>query len=195
MIEHRGTLISEDLFERRFVCDLNACKGACCVAGSSGAPLEVEEEALLQELWPKIRPYIPEKGQRAIDEHGVSELDEDGDLVTTLVEGRGECAFTVFDEQGIALCGVERAWKDGAIPFRKPISCHLYPIRIEKLKFHDGLNYHRWPICKPACECGAKLDVPVFRFLKDSLTRKYGAEWYAELEEIHAVWVADGRGQ
>jgi len=125
----------------------------------------------------------------------VSELDEDGDLVTTLVEGRGECAFTVFDAQGIALCGVERAWKDGAIPFRKPISCHLYPIRIEKLKFHDGLNYHRWPICKPACECGAKLDVPVFRFLKDSLTRKYGAEWYAELEEIHAVWVADGRGQ
>lgn len=195
MIEHRGTLISEDLFERRFVCDLNACKGACCVAGSSGAPLEVEEEALLQELWPKIRPYIPEKGQRAIDEHGVSELDEDGDLVTTLVEGRGECAFTVFDEQGIALCGVERAWKDGAIPFRKPISCHLYPIRIEKLKFHDGLNYHRWPICKPACECGAKLDVPVFRFLKDSLTRKYGAEWYAELEEIHTAWVADGRGQ
>ncbi|MBK9513435.1 MAG: DUF3109 family protein [Flavobacteriales bacterium] len=194
-MEHRGTLISEDLFERRFVCDLNACKGACCVAGSSGAPLEVEEEALLQELWPKIRPYIPEKGQRAIDEHGVSELDEDGDLVTTLVEGRGECAFTVFDEQGIALCGVERAWKDGAIPFRKPISCHLYPIRIEKLKFHDGLNYHRWPICKPACECGAKLDVPVFRFLKDSLTRKYGAEWYAELEEIHTAWVADGRGQ
>ena len=195
MIEHRGTLISEDLFERRFVCDLNACKGACCVAGSSGAPLEVEEEALLQELWPKIRPYIPEKGQRAIDEHGVSELDEDGDLVTTLVEGRGECAFTVFDAQGIALCGVERAWKDGAIPFRKPISCHLYPIRIEKLKFHDGLNYHRWPICKPACECGTKLDVPVFRFLKDSLTRKYGAEWYAELEEIHTAWVADGRGQ
>lgn len=195
MIEHRGTLISEDLFERRFVCDLNACKGACCVAGSSGAPLEVEEEALLQELWPKIRPYIPEKGQRAIDEHGVSEVDEDGDLVTTLVEGRGECAFTVFDERGIALCGVEKAWKDGAIPFRKPISCHLYPIRIAKLKFHDGLNYHRWPICKPACECGAKLDVPVFRFLKDSLTRKYGADWYAELEEVYTAWLAHKAGE
>jgi hypothetical protein len=189
MIEHRGTLLSEDLFERRFVCDLNACKGACCVAGESGAPLEPEEEALLKELWPKIKPYIPEKGQRAIDEHGVSEVDEDGDLVTTLVEGRGECAFTVFDEKGIALCGVEKAWKDGAIPFRKPISCHLYPIRITKLKFHDGLNYHQWPICKPACECGAKLDVPVFRFLKDSLTRKYGAEWYAELEVLYAEWV------
>ncbi len=195
MIEHRGTLISEDLFEKRFVCDLNACKGACCVEGASGAPLEVEEETLLRELWPKIRPYIPEKGQRAIDEHGVSEVDEDGDLVTTLVEGRGECAFTVFDDKGIALCGVEKAWKDGAIPFRKPISCHLYPIRIAKLKFHDGLNYHRWPICKPACECGAKLDVPVFRFLKDSLTRKYGADWYAELEEVYTAWLADKAGK
>jgi hypothetical protein len=189
VIEHRGTLLSEDLFERRFVCDLNACKGACCVAGESGAPLEPEEEALLKELWPKIKPYIPEKGQRAIDEHGVSEVDEDGDLVTTLVEGRGECAFTVFDEKGVALCGVEKAWKDGAIPFRKPISCHLYPIRITKLKFHDGLNYHQWPICKPACECGAKLDVPVFRFLKDSLTRKYGAEWYEELEVLYQEWL------
>jgi hypothetical protein len=189
MIEHRGTLLSEDLFERRFVCDLNACKGACCVAGESGAPLEPEEAELLKELWPKIKPYIPEKGQRAIDAHGVSEVDEDGDLVTTLVEGRGECAFTVFDEKGIALCGVEKAWKDGAIPFRKPISCHLYPIRITKLKFHDGLNYHQWPICKPACECGAKLDVPVFRFLKDSLTRKYGAEWYEELEVLYAEWL------
>ena len=195
MIEHRGTLISEDLFEKRFVCDLNACKGACCVEGASGAPLDPEEDQLLKELWPKIRPYIPEKGQRAIDEHGVSEVDEDGDLVTTLVEGRGECAFTVFDDKGIALCGVEKAWKDGAIPFRKPISCHLYPIRIAKLKFHDGLNYHRWPICKPACECGAKLDVPVFRFLKDSLTRKYGADWYAELEEVYTAWLADKAGK
>ena len=194
MIEHRGTLISEDLFEKRFVCDLNACKGACCVEGASGAPLDPEEDQLLKELWPKIRPYIPEKGQRAIDEHGVSEVDEDGDLVTTLVEGRGECAFTVFDDKGIALCGVEKAWKDGAIPFRKPISCHLYPIRIAKLKFHDGLNYPRWPICKPACACGAKLDVPVFRFLKDSLTRKYGADWYAELEEVYTAWLADKAG-
>mgnify|MGYP003381436100 CR=1 FL=1 len=191
MIEHRNTLISEDLFEKRFVCDLNACKGACCVAGESGAPLEQEEADLLKELWPKIKPYIPEKGQKAIDAHGVSEVDSDGDLVTTLVEGRGECAFTIFDEKGIALCGVEKAWKDGAIPFRKPISCHLYPIRILKLADHDGLNYHKWPICKPACSCGAKLDVPVYKFLKDALVRKYGVDWYAELEEIKAAWDSD----
>jgi len=189
MIEHRGTLISEDLFEKRFVCDLNACKGACCVAGESGAPLEPEEAQELKKLWPKIKPYIPKKGQQAIEAHGVSEVDSDGDLVTTLVEGRGECAFTVFDEKGIALCGVEKAWKDGAIPFRKPISCHLYPIRVVKLKEHDGLNYHKWPICKPACTCGAKLDVPVYRFLKDSLIRRYGETWYTELEEIHAEWL------
>ena len=118
-------------------------------------------------------------------------MDHDGDLVTTLVEGREECAFTVFDDKGIALCGVEKAWKDGAIPFRKPISCHLYPIRILKLADHDGLNYHTWPICKPACSCGAKLDVPVYKFLKDALVRKYGAEWYAELEEIKAAWDSD----
>ena len=189
MIEHRNTLISEDLFEKRFVCDLNACKGACCVAGESGAPLEQEEADLLKELWPRIKPYIPEKGRQAIEAHGVSEIDDDGDLVTTLVEGRKECAFTVFDERGIALCGVEKAWKDGAIPFRKPLSCHLYPIRVVKLAEHDGLNYHKWPICKPACTCGAKLDVPVFRFLKDALTRQYGAEWYAELEEVYAAWL------
>ena len=190
MIEHRGTLISEDLFEKRFVCDLNACKGACCVAGESGAPLTQDEAELLKELWPKIKPYIPEKGRRAIEADGVSEVDDDGDLVTTLVEGRGECAFTVFDEKGIALCGVEKAWRAGAIPFRKPLSCHLYPIRVVKLADHDGLNYHKWPICKPACECGAKLDVPVYRFLKDALIRAYGEEWYAELEEIHTAWLA-----
>jgi hypothetical protein len=137
--------------------------------GESGAPLE-PDEALnqLKTLWPKIKPYIPEKGQRAIDAHGVSEVDDDGDLVTTLVEGRGECAFTVFDEKGIALCGVEKAWKDGAIPFRKPISCHLYPIRVVKLNEHDGLNYHKWPICKPACACGevgcARVPFPEGRF-------------------------------
>lgn len=189
MIEHRHTLISEDLFEKRFVCDLNACKGACCVQGESGAPLEPDESMQLKKLWPKIKPFIPKKGQQAVAEQGTSVIDSDGDLVTPLVDGDKECAYTVFDEKGIALCGVEMAWKAGAIPFRKPISCHLYPIRVEKMKFHDGLNYHKWPICKPACTCGAKLDVPVFRFLKDSLIRRYGETWYTELEEIHREWL------
>jgi hypothetical protein len=187
VIEHRGTLISEDLFEKKFVCDLNACKGQCCVAGESGAPLEKAEAVLLEELWEKFKPYIPEAGHRAVEQYGTSTIDDDGDLVTPLVEGRKECAYTIF-ENGIALCGIEKAWKAGAIPFRKPISCHLYPIRVAKLKFHDGLNYHQWPICKPACSCGAKLDVPVFRFLKDALIRQYGQEWYDELELIYQAW-------
>jgi hypothetical protein len=190
VIEHRGTLLSEDLFEEHFVCDLSACKGACCVEGESGAPLEADEATLLKKLWPKIKPYIPEKGQQAVAEFGTSVIDDDGDLVTPLVDGTKECAFTVF-ENGIALCGFEKAWKAGAIPFRKPISCHLYPIRIEQLKFHDGLNYHRWKLCKPACVCGAKLQVPVFRFLKEALTRKYGNTWYDELEAIYAEWVKE----
>lgn len=190
MIEHCGTLLSEDLFEQRFVCDLSACKGACCVEGESGAPLEPEEAELIKELWPRFRDFIPEKGQRAVAEYGFSVVDDDGDLVTPLVEGRKECAYTVF-EDGIALCGIEKAWKEGLIPFRKPISCHLYPIRVVKLKHGEGLNYHRWPICRPAVACGKKLDVPVFRFVKDALVRKYGEAWYAELEEAYAAWKAE----
>ncbi len=188
MIEHRGTLISEDLFEKKFVCDLNACKGECCVAGESGAPLEQLEADLLKELWPKFKEFIPEAGHRSVEEYGTSVIDSDGDLVTPLVDGSKECAYMIF-ENGIALCGIEKAWKAGAIGFRKPISCHLYPIRVAKLKFHDGLNYHQWPICKPACSCGAKLDVPVFRFLKDALVRQYGQEWYDELELIYQAWL------
>lgn len=194
MIEHRGTLLSEDLFEKRFVCDLNACKGACCVEGESGAPLEPEEAEQMEQLWPKYKSYIPEQGQQAVAEFGFSVVDEDGDLVTPLVDGKKECAFTIF-ENGVALCGIEKAWKDGKIPFRKPISCHLYPIRIAKLAGYEGLNYHKWKLCKPACTCGAKLDVPVFRFLKDALTRKYGAQWYSELEAIYAEWVKEGEGK
>ena len=121
-------------------------------------------------------------------------FDGPGDLVTPLVDGKKECAFTIF-ENGVALCGIEKAWKDGKIPFRKPISCHLYPIRIAKLAGYEGLNYHKWKLCKPACTCGAKLDVPVFRFLKDALTRKYGAQWYSELEAIYAEWVKEGEGK
>jgi hypothetical protein len=158
------------------------------VAGESGAPLEPGEAAQLQELWPLIKPYIPEKGQRAIEAQGVSEVDEDGDLVTTLVEGRGECAFTVFDDRGIALCGVEKAWKDGAIPFRKPISCHLYPIRITKSKMFQMVNYNEWNICNAACVLGETVGMPVYKFLKEPLIRAYGEEFFKELEEAEKLW-------
>lgn len=188
MIEHRGTLLSEELFEKRFVCDLNACKGACCEQGDSGAPLEPEEARLIKRHLKAILPYMTERGKEAVAAQGTSVVDMDGELVTPLVEEYSECAFARKDEQGIWKCAIERAYKEGRIPFNKPISCHLYPIRITPLQEYEALNYHEWPICKPACACGAKLEVPVFRFLKESLVRKYGADWYTELEELYVAW-------
>lgn len=193
MIHHRGTLISEELFEKRFVCDLSACKGACCEQGDSGAPLEAEEARLIKKHLKDILPYMTERGRETVKKQGTSVVDMDGELVTPLVQEYAECAFAKKDDRGIWQCGIERVHTDGRIPFHKPISCHLYPIRVKKLKTGEALNYDEWPICKPACSCGAKLDVVVFRFLKDSLVRKYGAEWYDELEVLYAEWSKRGR--
>ncbi|MBL7963806.1 MAG: DUF3109 family protein [Flavobacteriales bacterium] len=190
MIHHRGVLLSEDLFEKRFVCDLSACKGACCEQGDSGAPLEPEEARLIKKHLKDIEPYMTARGRKAVQEQGTSVVDMDGELVTPLVEEYAECAFAKKDSRGIWQCGIEKAYRNDEIPFHKPISCHLYPIRVEKLGTGEALNYHEWPICKPACTCGAKLDVPVFRFLKDPLVRKYGQQWYDELEELYNAWLA-----
>lgn len=192
MIEHRGTLISEELFEKRFVCDLSACKGACCEVGDSGAPLEPDEAKLIAKHYAAIEPYMTQRGKKAVKDQGAtSVVDMDGELVTPIVQEYAECAYAKKDMKGIWMCGIEQAFNAGEIPFNKPKSCHLYPIRVEKLKYHDGLNYNTWDICAPACACGAKLDVPVFRFLKGALTRVYGAEWYAELEVIYAEWLKE----
>lgn len=190
MIEHRGTLISEDLFEKRFVCDLNACKGACCEQGDSGAPITPDEAAGIKKYYEAITPYMTAKGKKAVAKQGFSVVDMDGELVTPLVEEYQECAFAKKDKQGQWKCAIEQAHRNGEIPIHKPLSCHLYPIRVTKLKYHDGLNYSMWDICKPACACGAKLDVPVFRFLKEPLIRAYGADWYDELEVIYREWSA-----
>lgn len=180
MLEIDGTLVSDELLERKFVCDLSACKGACCVEGESGAPLEIEEVNYLEDHLDAIKPFLREEGLRAIKKHGVFTVDTDGDFVTTLVGGK-ECAFAVFDEKGIAGCGIEKAHAAGAITFKKPVSCHLYPARLVQLKDQVAVNYHHWPICAPACACGEKLSVPVYVFLKDALTRRFGSEWYEKL--------------
>lgn len=181
MIEIEGKIVSRDVFDKQFVCDLNACKGACCVLGDSGAPLEEEEAGILEDIFDDIKPFLREEGIRAIEEQGKWEIDDDGDLVTPLVDGK-ECVYTIF-ENGIAGCGIEKAFRAGKTDFRKPVSCHLYPVRIRKYRDFEAVNYDRWDICQPACTCGEKLQVPVFRFLKDALTRKYGEEWYAMLDE------------
>ncbi len=182
MIAIDNTLVSEYLLEKKFLCDLAACKGECCVAGDSGAPLEKEELEILDEIYPKVKPYMNKKGIKAVEAAGTHVIDTDGEYTTTLVAPGAECAFVIFDEKNIAKCAIEQAFNDGAIKWQKPISCHLYPVRITPYKNYDAVNYHRWEVCKPACECGAKLDVPLYKFLKTPLIRKYGKNWYKQLE-------------
>lgn len=182
MIQIDDQLISLEVIEEAFVCDLNACKGACCVEGDAGAPLTDEEVSILEKEYPNFQSYIREEGKASVVEQGTSVKDTDGEWFTPLRDGK-ECAYTVFDEKGTAMCGIELAWKDGKTSFRKPISCHLYPIRTKQYKDFEAINYERWNICSAACSLGKELKVPVFKFTKDALIRKYGEQWYAALEE------------
>jgi len=183
MFAIQDTLVSLDLLERQFVCDLAACKGACCVKGDAGAPLTDEEIGLLEDIVDDVMPFLDEEGRKAIAAKGVFEIDVDGDKGTTLLKD-GRCAFALVAADGMVTCGIEKAYNSGAVNFKKPISCHLYPVRITELKDYDAVNYNRWDICRPACECGKQLQVPVYRFLKEALIRKYGEAWYEELEMI-----------
>lgn len=183
MIQVDETLLSEDLFDEHFVCDLSACKGACCVEGDAGAPVTIEEIDAMEENLPHILPYLAEKGKQTLSKTGVFEVDIDGDYVTPLNSGK-ECAFTIFDKNGTAKCGIEASFRDGKSTFKKPISCHLYPIRISKLKHYEALNYHRWPICKAATICGSNLKVKVYQFAKEPLIKKYGEAWFEQLKEV-----------
>jgi hypothetical protein len=185
------TLVSAELFENSFVCDLNACKGACCIEGDSGAPLEGEELSNLEEVWEIVKPYMRPEGIKAIEELGLYQMDGDGDMVTTLVDGNKECAFVVFDSSGVAKCALENAYNEGKTTWKKPISCHLYPVRLKQLSAYMAVNYHRWGLCDPACSLGNQLKVPIFRFLKEPLIRKFGEEWYAEAELVYTAMEAE----
>lgn len=187
MIEIGKTLISTELLEEHFVCDLNKCKGECCIAGDYGAPLDKSELKEIEKYYPIVKPLLQERALKSLDEQGLYVKDDEGDWVTPLINGNEECAFTIF-ENGIAKCSFEKAYYDGQIPWKKPISCHLYPVRIKKLKNYDALNYDRWDVCAPACKLGKSLKVPVYQFLKESLTRKYGEEWYKELTLAAEMW-------
>lgn len=184
MIEIQNTLVSLDLFEKKFVCDLTACKGACCVEGDSGAPLNEDEAGILDDIYNDIKSYLTDEGRKTIEASGKYILDDfDGELVTPLNSGK-ECSYTIFDADGTAKCGIEKAWLEGKTHFRKPISCQLYPIRVSQVGSLDALNYHQWQVCKPACACGDKLDVKVYRFLKEPIIRKYGESFFNELEVV-----------
>jgi hypothetical protein len=183
LVEIGDKIVSSEIFERKFVCDLNACKGACCIHGDAGAPLKLEEIGMLEDSLEEIKPYMRPEGVKAVEEQGVFYMDEENEPVTTLVNG-GECAFVFFDEKGITKCAVEQAYREGKTTFIKPISCHLYPIRVKRFNEFQALNYDRWSICAPACACGEELNVSVFRFLKEPLIRAFGEGFYKELELV-----------
>ncbi|HEY0262464.1 MAG TPA: DUF3109 family protein [Chitinophagales bacterium] len=184
MIVIDDKIVSEDLLDENFVCDLNACKGACCVQGDSGAPLEEKELEILDSIYEKVKPYLTPQGISVLEKEKYTIDPEDGSVGTPLIEN-GPCAYIIYDEKGIAGCGIEKAYLDGKIKFQKPVSCHLYPVRITKHATFDAVNYERWSICKAACKNGNKLKVPVFRFVKAPLIRKYGEEFYSVLEAYY----------
>jgi hypothetical protein len=183
MIKIGEVLVSDDVVEKEFVCNLDKCKGACCVEGDFGAPLDENELAILEEIYPIVKPYLTKEGIKVIEKEGTHTTDDDGDLCTPVIDGR-ECVYAIYDKKGILKCGIEQAYLDGKIGWKKPISCHLYPIRITSKKNFEALNYHKWSICSPACALGKELQVPVYKFLKDPLIRKYGEKWYTELVQV-----------
>ncbi|MFC2721671.1 MAG: DUF3109 family protein [Flavobacteriaceae bacterium] len=194
MIQIDDKLISEDLFSEEFVCNLAKCKGICCVEGDAGAPLDEDETKILDEIYPKIKPYLRPEGIQAIEEQGTYTLDFEGDLVTPLVNN-AECAYVIFDEKGYTKCAIEKAYEDGVIDWQKPISCHLYPIRITEYSNFSAINYHEWDICSDACTLGKELGVKVYQFLKKPLIRKYGEEFYQTLSEAAEEWEKEfGKG-
>ncbi|MBA4409556.1 MAG: DUF3109 family protein [Bacteroidota bacterium] len=180
MLEIGRTIVSLDLLEKQFLCDLLKCKGACCVEGDSGAPVTPVEVKAIQEAYAEIAPNIPENHQEEIEKQGFAVIDMEGDLVTPLVNNK-QCAYS-FEEKGILKCGIEKAFLDGKITFRKPVSCHLFPIRITEYKRFDAVNYEQIDICQPGRECGKSEKLPLYVFLKDPLIRKYGKDWYDQLK-------------
>lgn len=179
-------MVSDDLYLVKFLCPLEKCLGACCVEGDAGAPLEEEEIANMEDYVDKIMEYMIPEGKDAVNQSGVFDYDMDGSYVTPLIRG-GDCAFINFTK-GIAWCAIERAYEEGKIPFKKPISCHLYPVRLSKVGKTEAVNYHKWQICDPALHAGTREGVPLYVFLKDSLIRRYGEQWYEKLvDEISKV--------
>lgn len=180
MFEIGDTLVSLEVIQEEFICNLDACKGACCVEGDAGAPLLKEEIPIIEKDLQKILPYVDPKGKELIDSIGFYEIDQrDDEPVTTCIGGKA-CSFVTYSG-GMALCGIENAFNDHQTEFMKPISCHLYPIRLSKVGHYTALNYHQWEICSPACTLGRKEKVAVYQFLKDPLIRAFGEEWYEEL--------------
>ncbi len=183
MFQLGKVIISEEILEKDFVCNLNACKGACCVDGDAGAPLEEKETEILVDIYSKVKPFLRPEGILAIEEQGAFVKGEDGEWETPLIKG-SECSYVTISDSGISKCGLEEAYNQGVTKWKKPVSCHLYPIRIHEYTELTAVNYHKWQICDAACKLGKELQVPVYKFVKEALIRKFGKKWYAELEVV-----------
>jgi len=183
MFQIGKTIVSEDIIEKDFLCNLTACKGACCVDGDAGAPLEADETEILKNIYPILKPYLRKESIEAIESQGTHVVTEDGELETPLING-ADCVYVIFDEKNTALCAIEEAYNQGEIDWKKPVSCHLYPVRIKDYTEFSAVNYDNWEICNAACTLGKELQVPVYKFVKEALIRKFGSDWYAELEQV-----------
>lgn len=187
MIAIGDALVSEDLFDELFACDLSKCKGACCVEGENGAPLMEEELEKIELVFETIKPHLRPEALAVIEKTGFFEVDGDGEFVTPIIDGR-ECVYATFDSDGTAKCAFERAWRRGETQWPKPISCHLYPVRLKELRDFTAVNVHRWPICDGARSCGAAGNITVFEFCKSALVRHFGDSWYSEATKVWHAW-------
>lgn len=182
MIAIDNVLISDDVVEQHFVCDLNKCKGGCCVDGDTGAPITQEEANIIEDIYPKIKHLLTPQAINLIEDEGTHTFDDEYGLVTPTLNG-GICVYGYYDEAGIVKCAMEHEYKAGNIDFKKPISCNLFPIRITEYETYEAMNYEpRKSLCKPACKLGKSLKMPVYQFLKEPLIRKYGADFYEALD-------------
>ena len=184
MILIDDTVISSDVADEFFVCDLAKCKGACCVEGDLGAPLEEDELEILERIQDDIKPFLSEVGIQELAKTGAWVKDDDGDFSTPVIKGR-ECAYALYDDKGYLKCGIEQAYNQGEVTFKKPVSCHLYPIRVKDFTEFFAVNYDKWEICDDACSLGKELEVPVYKFVKEALIRRFGEDWYLELEKVY----------
>jgi len=180
MLQIQDTIISLDVLEEYFVCDLSVCKGICCVIGDAGAPVEENEIASLVKVLPTVWNDLSPEAKKVIKKQGIAYRDPEGEFVTSIVNG-DDCVFTYYDENGYCKCTIEKAFREGKTDFYKPVSCHLYPIRISKYNGFQALNYHRWRFCHAATALGKQQGVKVYQFLKEPLIRKFGEEWYEML--------------
>lgn len=189
MLQIQNTIVTLDLAEEFFCCDLEKCLGACCIEGDAGAPVTIDEVAKIEEALPVVESEMLPRAVDEVRQNGVAYVDQEGDLVTTILDGRN-CAFTCYAPGGICLCALEKAFREGKTGFKKPASCSLYPLRLTTYPTFTAVNYHRWKICRDAVANGRKKGIRLYQFLRGPLTERFGKEWYDELAQACELYLS-----